>query len=255
MKTNQITNRLFLTLISLFFAFSFTACEEDIVIAEVPTTFEAISLNQLVETKDPEGVEIPLSIEREAVDVIVVFTNLGDEPVSVSITDNTTVLSIKANATQMMELGEIMGMTILPPTGGSAAVQVDLHYAPTQKKGNNFNIKDKGTGNPICLSGKGTYQPVDFRDCIFEKVKVWSSETPRDISVDFKVTGKTDVVVQVVYENNTDGIYKGLAAPANENLQSVILNEENVIAVYIKGEKNSANGCAPLEIQGTLCYE
>ena len=260
MKTFIMNKTALLVIASLFFAFVATSCEdasitEIIEEVEETTKIETEVLNQTFDVRSSAGVEVPLDPTGAPVDLVGTFINTGTTDAILSIKNDSTLrVIVPQGQMQMMELANLTSLKIMPLGGTGASIEASLQYAPAQNRpGGNFDIK--GWGGKVCLGGKGTYHPEPGNDCLFEEVKVWSSAAPRTVSLDIKATGKTDFVVEIEDSNNTFASYKVFAAPATPQHQSIVGEWEDVIAVRIRGAKNPVNGCAPLKLEGTLCYE
>jgi len=258
MKTTQIIFRPVFTYLAFAIACLISACDTETILPITPaeTTYEVQSLSQLVSSRDPESMKISLDMEGRAIDAFIKLENLSDQPVRVRFAiENDSILPIKKKSFQVFQLGQLREIEIIDPSGNGIEVQLDIKYAETQDAGHNFDIDKWKSNEPVCLSGKGTYQASNERECLFEKETVWTSAVPRTVSLNFALTGETDVTVDIEYSNNTISSYNASAAPAQPQFQSVVGEWEDVIAVYITGKKNAVNGCAPLQIEGSLCYE
>ncbi len=262
MKTTIMNQTALLILASLFFAFVTTSCSEP-TIEEIVEEVEEVNKPLLevervirtISTKSATGEDLQLSPTGAPIDLIGTFVNTGKSDALLSIRNDSTLrIVIPVGQMQIVEVSNLKTMKVIPLGEGGCTLDASIYHAPAQNNpGGKFDLKAWDT--EVCGGGIGVYHPEDPNQCLFEQVTVWSSATPRLVQMDIHVIGKTDLEVEIEFEGHTFSSFKAYAPPATPVHQSVTGEFDKVIAVRIRGEKNPVNGCAPLRIEGQLCYQ
>ena len=264
MKMPLLTKTALIVIASLFFACIATSCEKPEVIEIIEVIEEEEEKVQLldveilertIKSKNSAGEDLLLSPTGAPIDFIGTFVNTGTTDALLSIQhDSTLRMIIPAGQMQIVEIANLRNMKVMPLGGEECIVDAKMYFAPAQNlPGGKFDLKAWNT--EACGGGTGEYHPKNTDDCLFEQVTVWSSATPRQVTMDVYVLGMTDLHMELEFEDHTFSTFKAYAPPATLVHQSVIGEFDKVIAVRFRGEKNPVNGCAPLIIEGQLCFQ
>ena len=143
--------------------------------------------------------------------------------------------------------------TCLDPTGGTCPFDVVITHGPGSKGLSPFT--DLWYPGPHIV-GSAEVDPDQWTDCLWEYTEIWSGNEGRDLWLDLKNTGNTDVKVEVEYANNTYSYYNtNGSVPLDWGHRLVQVDEYDVVAIRVTCDKIPTYECGPCNYEYKITFE
>ena len=203
--------------------------------------------------------EISLFTPSRPRDALISMRNTGAGTIDVGLYDENSrrprTISLAPGTARTVEMVSLVDITgkCLDSTGARCGLTLDVMHG--EKHNGLSPFTDLWYPGPHVV-GSAQVDPDSWTDCLWEYKEIWSSDTPRDLWLDVKNTGNTDVKVEVEYSNNTFGYYNtNGSTPANDPHRLIQTDEYQVVAIRVTCDKIPTYECGPCNYEYKITFE
>ncbi len=195
---------------------------------------------------DGENNELDIFDPKNARDVMATFANRGNVPVRIEIQaergQRPIFETLDPGATLLREFSAVDDMIATCGATGREGCEVDVEIVSVLALPG-IQIEPKFWYPGPVMSGTADFPPDSWDDCLWEQDLMWTSDQGRNIDLFIQNQGLHDVEIEFEYSNNTFWSHTVHSTSALPQFQTLSHEDEDVIAVRTKCQREPSNPC------------